>query len=94
MLYTNSINFNGMMKCVPFQATGIDVHIITPVVCGVCIFYTTIGGLKAVVWTDTLQFTITIGAMITVFFLGVSSTGGFQYIYKRSLEGDRLNIFE
>lgn len=25
---------------------------------GVCIFYTSLGGLKAVVWTDTFQVTI------------------------------------
>ncbi|RZC35326.1 SSF domain containing protein, partial [Asbolus verrucosus] len=53
-----------------FVASGINVHSITPVVCGICIFYTTIGGLKAVVWTDTLQFTVTIAAIATVFMLG------------------------
>ncbi|RZC42684.1 SSF domain containing protein, partial [Asbolus verrucosus] len=75
-------------------ATGISVHYITPVVCGVCIFYTTLGGLKAVVWTDTLQFTVTLGAVITVFFLGVKSAGGFGAVWAKAIEGHRLDIFD
>lgn len=69
-------------------------HQITPVICGVCIFYTTIGGLKAVVWTDTLQFTITVGAIITVLFLGTAATGGLAYVWKKNVEGHRLDVFE
>lgn len=75
-------------------ATGIKLHLITTIICGVCIFYTTIGGLKAVVWTDTLQFTITIGAVIAIFFLGVSSIGGLEYVFEKASEGHRLNVFE
>jgi sodium-coupled monocarboxylate transporter 8/12 len=75
-------------------ATGINVHFITPVVCGICIFYTTIGGLKAVVWTDTLQFTVTVGAIATVSVLGVKSAGGFMKVWNKALEGERLDIFE
>lgn len=38
------------------QVTGINLHTITPIMCIVCIFYTTIGGIRAVVWTDTVRF--------------------------------------
>uniref|UniRef100_A0A2S2QKM3 Sodium-coupled monocarboxylate transporter 1 n=1 Tax=Sipha flava TaxID=143950 RepID=A0A2S2QKM3_9HEMI len=37
------------------QVTGLNVHTVTKIICSVCIFYTTIGGLKAVVWTDAIQ---------------------------------------
>lgn len=77
-----------------FVATGLDVHYIVPIVCGVCIFYTTIGGLKAVVWTDTLQFTITLGAVITTFILGCKATNGLGNVWRKSIEGHRLDIFE
>ncbi|XP_049819958.1 sodium-coupled monocarboxylate transporter 2 isoform X2 [Aethina tumida] len=73
-------------------ATGVNVHFITPVVCGVCIFYTTIGGLKAVVWTDTIQFTVTIGSLLTVFFMGLKSAGGFGQVWDRASIGQRLSI--
>ena len=75
-------------------ATGISVYYITPLVCGVCIFYTTLGGLKAVVWTDTLQFTITTGAIITVAVIGIKSGGGFAEILATASKGHRLDIFE
>ncbi|XP_017769090.1 PREDICTED: sodium-coupled monocarboxylate transporter 2-like [Nicrophorus vespilloides] len=74
------------------QATNVSIHLITPIVCGVCIFYTTIGGLKAVVWTDTLQFTVTVGAMIAVFFYGVKAAGGPTAVYQISLNGGRLDV--
>ncbi|KAJ8958138.1 hypothetical protein NQ318_006075 [Aromia moschata] len=74
--------------------SGINVHVITPVVCGVCIFYTTLGGLKALVWSDTLQFSITVGAMATICWLGVKATGGVANVWQKSVEGKRLDIFD
>jgi sodium-coupled monocarboxylate transporter 8/12 len=50
--------------------------------------------LKAVVWTDTLQFTVTVGAIATVSVLGVKSAGGFMEVWNKALEGERLDIFE
>ncbi|KAF5286291.1 hypothetical protein FQR65_LT12731 [Abscondita terminalis] len=76
------------------QATSINVHLITPVVGIICVFYTTIGGFKAVIWTDAFQFVGIIGSVIAIFCLGVISVGGFETIWNRSLEGQRLDIFE
>lgn len=74
--------------------SGLNIYYIAPAVCLVCIFYTTIGGLKAVVWTDTLQFMVTLGSMVTVFWMGVVLTGGFSNIFKVASEGDRLEFFK
>lgn len=67
---------------------------ITPITCLVCIFYTTLGGLKAVVWTDALQFTILVGAMVTVITIGTKSAGGFIHVWQKAYEGDRLEFFK
>ncbi|XP_044267363.1 sodium-coupled monocarboxylate transporter 2-like [Tribolium madens] len=75
-------------------ATGINLHLVTPVICAVCIFYTTIGGLKAVVWTDTLQFTVTLGAVTTVLVLGIKATGGFSNVWQKAVDGKRLDFFD
>nr|CAI5820559.1 unnamed protein product [Callosobruchus analis] len=75
-------------------ASGINVHVITPIVCGVCIFYTTIGGLKALVWSDALQFSVTMGAMVTVFVLGLKSIGGIGYVWRKGVEQGRLDVFD
>ncbi|KAK4876643.1 hypothetical protein RN001_009149 [Aquatica leii] len=76
------------------QASGIYVHYITPVIGLICVFYTTIGGFKAVVWTDALQFIGIVGSVAVVFCLGIISVGGFDIIWQRALEGQRLDIFD
>ena len=44
---------------------------------GVCIFYTTIGGLKAVVWTDTLQIGVMLAGFFAVIIKGSNDHGGY-----------------
>ncbi|XP_066595800.1 sodium-coupled monocarboxylate transporter 1-like [Prorops nasuta] len=75
------------------QVSKLSLHFITPVLCTVCILYTSIGGLKAVVWTDTIQFSITIGGIFAVLYLGLKSVGGFSEVWRISDEGGRLVFF-
>ncbi|KAK9722162.1 Sodium:solute symporter family [Popillia japonica] len=74
------------------QATGFNTHLITPIVCSVCIFYTTLGGLKAVVWTDALQFVVMVGSLLVVLVIGINSVGGFGVIFEKNYAGRRLDI--
>lgn len=41
-------------------------------------FYTTLGGIKAVVWTDLIQVTVMFGSAIYVFFWLLNRTGGWS----------------
>ncbi|XP_012277365.1 sodium-coupled monocarboxylate transporter 2 [Orussus abietinus] len=75
------------------QATEFNLHVVAPVICVVCIFYTTIGGLKAVVWSDAIQLTVTIGSLFAVLFLGISSAGGISNIWRVAGEGSRLEFW-
>uniref|UniRef100_A0A2S2RBZ7 Sodium-coupled monocarboxylate transporter 2 n=1 Tax=Sipha flava TaxID=143950 RepID=A0A2S2RBZ7_9HEMI len=72
----------------------INVHIVTLIICTVCIFYTTIGGLKAVVWTDAIQSVFTSGSIIVVVILGLIEIGGFDSLIKSNREGDRIEFFK
>lgn len=72
------------------QATGINLHLITPIICIVCIFYTTIGGLKAVVWADTVQMIVTVGSLLAVLILGTIAVGGVSETWKIAGEGQRI----
>jgi Na+/proline symporter len=76
------------------QVSGINLHIITCVTSMICIFYTTVGGLKAVVWTDTLQFILMIGGVVCVTVLGLIATGGFENVWETSDAGGRLIFFK
>lgn len=69
-----------------------NLNIVIPIVCVICIFYTTIGGIKAVVWTDTLQMFMMIGSLIVVFILGVVIEGGFDNIWQKSDKGSRIDF--
>lgn len=74
-----------------YQATGISVHYVTPVACLICMFYTSFGGVRAVVWTDTLQFLSMIGGIFLVVHLGLESTP-FDRVWDAGLRGGRLDI--
>ncbi|XP_047115232.1 sodium-coupled monocarboxylate transporter 2-like [Schistocerca piceifrons] len=76
------------------QVSGVSVHLITPVVCIVCIFYTMLGGLKAVVWTDFLQGLVMIAACFAVIILGCQLVGSPVQVWNISDEGGRIRIFE
>ncbi|KAG7214205.1 hypothetical protein KM043_001548 [Ampulex compressa] len=86
VIYVPALAFN--------QVTGIDLHAITPVVCAVCIFYTTLGGLKAVVWTDTIQTFVMFGGVIAVAMLGTARVGGVAEVWRRNLETGRIEFFD
>lgn len=76
------------------QVSGINLHVITVVTSVICVFYTTVGGLKAVVWTDTLQFILMIGAVCCVIFLGLTSSGGIVNVWETAERGGRLIFFK
>ncbi|XP_025406146.1 sodium-coupled monocarboxylate transporter 1-like [Sipha flava] len=75
------------------QVTGLNVHTVTKIICSVCIFYTTIGGLKAVVWTDAIQGFFTAMSLIAVIVMGLKSIGGLRNMIKANEEGDRIEFF-
>ncbi|CAH0558329.1 unnamed protein product [Brassicogethes aeneus] len=82
VIYVPALAFN--------QVTGINVHLITPIVCIICIFYTTMGGIKAVVWTDVIQIMIMYGSMLLVIVKGTIDIGGFGTIIERNYRSDRI----
>ncbi|KAG8224741.1 hypothetical protein J437_LFUL005310, partial [Ladona fulva] len=51
------------------------------------------GGIKAVVWTDTLQTLIMFGAMILIVIIGTVSVGGPSNVWNLSLKGNRIEFF-
>ncbi|XP_040263127.1 sodium-coupled monocarboxylate transporter 1-like [Bufo bufo] len=60
----------------------------------VCTFYCTLGGLKAVIWTDAFQIIIMLAGFIAVIIRGVVVQGGIQTIINDSYYGGRLNFWD
>ncbi|XP_046805041.1 sodium-coupled monocarboxylate transporter 1 [Lucilia cuprina] len=74
------------------QVSGIDIHTIAPMVIVICTFYTCVGGIKGVVWTDVIQSIIMFASMIVLMIKGTIDLGGLQVLWQRNLDGGRLNF--
>ncbi|XP_030373602.1 sodium-coupled monocarboxylate transporter 1 isoform X3 [Scaptodrosophila lebanonensis] len=72
------------------QVSGVSVHLIVPVTSLVCIVYTSVGGIKGVVWTDVIQCIVMVGAMIFVIIKGTADLGGLGVVLDRNDQYDRL----
>nr|CAB3266301.1 sodium/iodide cotransporter-like [Phallusia mammillata] len=57
----------------------------------ICIVYTTLGGMKAVVWTDTLQTFVMLAGMVAAFIKSTSDVGGFTNVWDALERGNRHN---
>lgn len=77
-----------------FTVSGIDIHMITPLTCICCIFWTCVGGLKAVIYTDLFQSIIMFGAMLVVIIKGTIDIGGLDVVISRNIESGRLELPE
>ncbi|XP_017349538.2 sodium-coupled monocarboxylate transporter 1 [Ictalurus punctatus] len=60
----------------------------------VCTFYCTLGGFKAVVWTDVFQMSIMLAGFLAVIVQSVRLQGGVSVIFNNSADGGRLNLWD
>jgi SSS family transporter len=56
-------------------------------------FYTTIGGIKGVIWNDLFQALIMFASLIIIISKGVYDVGGFSNLWEINANGGRLNLF-
>ncbi|OQR66363.1 putative sodium-dependent multivitamin transporter-like, partial [Tropilaelaps mercedesae] len=59
----------------------------------VCTFYCTIGGMKAVLWTDVFQSVLMFGSMLAVLIAGTVRMGGLGNVIRAAEEGGRLELW-
>lgn len=76
------------------EVTGLNLYFICIVTGCICIWYTLIGGFKAVVWTDFFQFCLIIISTLIIFGVGLVSVGGFENTWNALDRGGRLDIFK
>ncbi|XP_058452646.1 sodium-coupled monocarboxylate transporter 1 isoform X2 [Malaya genurostris] len=85
IIYVPALAFN--------QVTGFNLYIIGAIVCLVCIFYTLLGGIKAVVFTDAWQVVVMFISVVIVVILGTIVIGDPSIIWDRSEAGGRIDFF-
>lgn len=74
--------------------TGIPKAIAVIVIGAVCAFYSILGGLRAVLWTDAFQSILMFAAVFTVIISGLIKAGGFGEIFRTASEGGRLELWK
>ncbi len=52
------------------------------------------GGIKAVVWTDTIQFLMMYGSIIILIVKGVIDVGGLRTVLDRNFNSSRIELFK
>ncbi|XP_071839926.1 sodium-coupled monocarboxylate transporter 1-like isoform X2 [Apostichopus japonicus] len=60
----------------------------------VCTFYTTIGGMKAVLWTDVFQVAVMFAGFFAVIIKGSMEVGGIQKVWQIAEEGGRIEFWD
>ncbi len=59
------------------------------------ILYTTLGGMKAVIWTSVIQFCTVVSGILVISYVAVSHVnGGVATVYKTALDAGRLKLFD
>nr|XP_023012361.1 sodium-coupled monocarboxylate transporter 2 [Leptinotarsa decemlineata] len=76
------------------SVTGINIHLVGTIVAVVCVFYTFLGGLRAVVWTDSWQVIAMFISVIVVVILGTIAVGGPSVIIDLTNRGERFIFFD
>lgn len=76
------------------QITGLDLWGVLVATGAVCILYCTLGGLKAVIWTDVLQMVIMLAGFVAVIARGAVLQGGLTNIWEDAGQGGRLEVFD
>ncbi|CAH2235995.1 jg12901 [Pararge aegeria aegeria] len=90
------ILYNGIVLYAPAivleSVTGLDRLISILVVGLACTFYSTLGGMKAVLFTDLLQSLLMFGAVFSVVIFASVQLGGLDQIFIKAQEGGRLDF--
>uniref|UniRef100_A0A3B4Z6P3 Sodium-coupled monocarboxylate transporter 1-like n=1 Tax=Stegastes partitus TaxID=144197 RepID=A0A3B4Z6P3_9TELE len=76
------------------QITGLNLWGVLVATGVVCIIYCTLGGLKAVIWTDVLQMVIMLTGFVAVIARGSVLQGGITKIFEDADQGGRLHTFD
>lgn len=75
-------------------ATGQDVYACIGVLGVVCIVYTVMGGIEAVIWTDVLQVFVLLAGAVFCLVLIAGEMGGIGEMWSLAQQQDKVKIFD
>ncbi|XP_061870770.1 sodium/iodide cotransporter [Colius striatus] len=90
MLYTGIVIYAPAL--ILNQVTGLDIWASLLSTGVICTFYTTIGGMKAVIWTDVFQVVVMLSGFVAIIIRGVLLVGGPARVLAIAANGSRVNF--
>lgn len=67
--------------CSPLiPVTKLNIHVVNTVMCYVCVIYTMLGGIQAVVWTDVMRFESYLIIVLSVFLIFLLNLMSFFHV--------------
>jgi SSS family transporter len=73
--------------------TGINMHTCILVMGVLCTFYTVLGGIEAVIWSDVLQVIVLLGgAILSLFIIAFKTEGGFAGMISTASAGGKFHM--
>ncbi|XP_040282995.1 sodium-dependent multivitamin transporter-like isoform X1 [Bufo bufo] len=83
VLYAPALAFNAV--------TGISLWGVVLTMGLVCTLYTTLGGLKAVIWTDVIQTMVMFAGQLAVIIVGTSKVGSIQEVWNITMSHNKIS---
>ncbi|XP_038051907.1 sodium-coupled monocarboxylate transporter 1-like [Patiria miniata] len=90
VLYMSLVSFTACTAAT--AVTGVSFGVAVVCVIGVCTIYTVMGGIKAVMWTDTIQMLLIFATIIIVVIKGNIEMGGVINVWQIAREGGRIEL--
>ncbi|XP_054646581.1 sodium/iodide cotransporter [Dunckerocampus dactyliophorus] len=90
MLYTGIVIYAPAL--ILNQATGLNMWLSLFSTGIICTLYTTLGGIKAVIWTDVFQIIIMLSGFVAIFIHGTVVVGGPAMVLEIAYNGSRINF--
>ncbi|KAG8454677.1 hypothetical protein GDO86_001049 [Hymenochirus boettgeri] len=90
MLYTGIVIYAPAL--ILNQVTGLDIWASLFSTGAICTFYTTVGGMKAVVWTDVFQVLVMLSGFFAVAIRGIQLVGGLSEVIEIAGNHSRINF--
>jgi len=75
------------------QVAGMNKELWCFILFAVSGIYTCLGGIKAVMWTDAIQFVVMLGSYVALAIVGTSIVGTAGEVFKRNYKTGRIQLF-
>ncbi|CAF1254576.1 unnamed protein product [Rotaria sordida] len=74
------------------QTTGLNIWLSVVSIGVICTFYSSVGGMKAVIWTDVLQALVILVGLLAAIIQGLITLGGFGNVFSIASKGGRIEF--